>query len=589
MKTENMLCFSSKNKIRAFFSQWKQLLIPCCFLLLPFALSGQTEQNEKQKRIDNKIHRIRQLTCKTEFGKADSCYTDFISVYDSKGNITEMISSVGKPYETRSTYSYNEQGKLTTVKQISKSDTSVSVYTYDQYGNKTGNTHYRNSVLYGRETFLYKNKLLVSTEFYDSKNELTTKTSYTYSGNDILLFCRWSNIKTGISGVTHFDSKEQPVNDTTWNGSQLSSTTVRIYERDTLVYERNTSANGMAAVMIYTYNTKKQLIRRESFSFDQNDSSRTVKACTYLYSYDTRDNLIEESSNTNSATTSARFVYDENGNRTENKNNRKENERTVAKYYYNEKKELVREVHSRSGTDSTIAEFSYDAAHHKTEETIYKSKLKQSSGYIYDKNGFLVSEKRYMYDRNDSALLYYEINYENNGKGKPVKAIHSDYSAGMLLTQNGVRNSTSPAYTFTMRYTYDERDSLLSILGDKSEPAHRPLDNDVRYIYNKNGYLAAVETYYPGSEQLKFERRYERDEKGRITSVKIYIGKEIKPFTTIRLFYDDKGVLTDQCSYSTWGELTEHLHYLYDEAGHRIAEIDMGKSGSYTKYTYETY
>ncbi len=552
-------------------------------VLISVTTSAQTEWNETEKRVANNIKTIITETCYQQFGKSDSCVATDISTYDRKGRLLQSISDPKGPYKTETTYDYDNRGNRTSYQAISRTDTFVVKDKYDANGNHMKRVSTRNGIVQESYSWVYSGKKLTSHVSTNNINGVTTReVRYTYDQNNNLISTTWKGGGADNIVTASYNEKHQRLIDSTksLNGNVLSVTTY-LYIEDTIASVHTSWTNGASTTTKFTYDALKRRTKIETI-----DSTQLYKYTSTEYIYDISGNMIARISTSGSHSDTTFFAYDNNENRVSQRSSRWRPEVIKRQYQYSDSGQLIKYAEIRMPRDTNSIFFEYDNEGRKIRSKQRMGQIFDITDYSYDANGFLINEKKSALLR-DSMTLYYEIEYHNDEEGKHVEAIHKSYVLRNVLLREDPKYKSTPPSTFTMIYTYDERDSLLSTIGKDTNDTWS--DQPRRYYYGENGKLSKGEIYYAGRNKLKSRAHYEYNDSGNVTLIENYLAGEDKPFDTYCFYYDSNGRLVHTLKYSVWGELIEHTINVYDEKGQLIKVVEGERVSTYRRYSYERY
>lgn len=555
----------------------------CCIVLfITSSLAAQTGWNESGKRVANNIKVITIENCRQEFGKPDSCSVQEINTYDRNGRLIECASAPNEVYGSQNTYTYNRNGQLIRYQQIHRSDTVTTANEYDANGHRVKSVSMKNGKTTSVTTMKYDGIKLISSVTKNEQGEIVVDSKYTYDQLGKLRTLEWTNKDSDYKCITHYNEKKNRLVDSVMNYSgELTAVYIYEYENDTISSQRKYNLTGFVSETRYTYDSLQRLIHSEVIDSINPYNSRATK-----FIYDVSGNLIETIEYGSTFYYSRKYTYDQNGKLIlETSGTRPES--IVTSYTYSDKGELLTIIGVQSSLDTIMNE--YDKSGLKIRMKFIQGNLANWTDYAYDNNGYIVNEKKYLQIASDSAVFYYEIEYHNDNEGKHVEAIYKDYSLRNINAQLTHKVNSLPPATFTMVYSYDERDSLLSFAGSTTDKDQRIGEQTIKYTYGRNGKVQEVKYYYAGTDQLRNRIVHEYDDSGRVVITRYFFSKDSIPYRTYRYYYDSHNRLSHKCQYSVWGELIEHTINIYDDKGRLIKVIDGGKGESYRKYSYETY
>ncbi len=385
--------------------------------------------------------------------------------YDANGNVILEKTTCNKPAEADSykqtDYEYDLRNRLVKVKTYnSGTPENYTQYYYDKVGNKLRMYTGLSSPLTIRgldDVTGDDNEYSVTGYEYDSFNRLTgmtdpmgRKESFTYdlNGNMINESDRNGNIITmTYDGLNRILSKSVVTPDRkgdktysftyTLTGNKLSSSgeaTNTIYQYDDLGRLIKEKENG-GIEKTYTYDVSNN---RESFLLSQNGTAK-IKM---FYEYDNLERLWKVRENSESATPTATYGYDSNGNRT-----------TLAyingdltRYFYNLSNKLTLLVNEKDYIYLSSYSYTYNLDGNQASKTDDTGKI---TNYEYDGLGRLTSEAV-----TGENPIYYTYDDNNNRDTMSIGSAVTTYSYdrnNRLVTEVNVNNGI----TETTRYSYD--------------------------------------------------------------------------------------------------------------------------------------
>ncbi|MGA7496562.1 MAG: RHS repeat-associated core domain-containing protein [Isosphaeraceae bacterium] len=244
------------------------------------ANGNRTQVQDSLGGVTNYIYDADNELTSEQFGGTGQTPLRIDLTYDADGEIlteTRYSNLAGTQVVVVSSYTYNNDGQITSLVDVNGSGNTVAdfTYTYDQAGRLTSD-----------------DSLGVTTTYtYDADNELLSESSslatidYSYDAN---------GNRTGGGNVVGPDN--QLLSDGTWNYT---------YDADGNLVQEVGIATGPDAGLTwtYTYNNRNQMT-----SAVETQGSTTLESVTYTY--DVFGNRIEEDTTSGSSTQVTRFAYD---------------------------------------------------------------------------------------------------------------------------------------------------------------------------------------------------------------------------------------------------------------------------------------
>jgi len=241
---------------------------------------NRTQVQDSLGGVTNYIYDADNELTSEQFGGTGQTPLRIDLTYDADGEIlteTRYSNLAGTQVVVVSSYTYNNDGQITSLVDVNGSGNTVAdfTYTYDQAGRLTSD-----------------DSLGVTTTYtYDADNELLSESSslatidYSYDAN---------GNRTGGGNVVGPDN--QLLSDGTWNYT---------YDADGNLVQEVGIATGPDAGLTwtYTYNNRNQMT-----SAVETQGSTTLETVTYTY--DVFGNRIEEDTTSGSSTQVTRFAYD---------------------------------------------------------------------------------------------------------------------------------------------------------------------------------------------------------------------------------------------------------------------------------------
>ena len=244
--------------------------------------------------------------------------------YDEMGNVTSMKDVTGE-----STYTYDEAGRL--IRAVDGSDKSVS-YSYDGFGNLSTLTYPDGSVV-----------------------------RYTYDANGQL-----SDIRSKDGQVTYeYDAEGNVLKITRKNANGETGTTVLSYDDLNRVKNLVNTCNGtVISAYGYAYDNRSNITKETVLLYADGKETRKESS----YQYDVLGELTKSCTKENGKETVVAYTYDPNGNRVRMETTSGDEKQTVI-YGYDHGR-LVHEEEITDGITTCVTDRSYDRAGNLVEETI---------------------------------------------------------------------------------------------------------------------------------------------------------------------------------------------------------------------------
>ena len=244
--------------------------------------------------------------------------------YDEMGNVTSMKDVTGE-----STYTYDEAGRL--IRAVDGSDKSVS-YSYDGFGNLSTLTYPDGSVV-----------------------------RYTYDANGQL-----SDIRSKDGQVTYeYDAEGNVLKITRKNANGEAGTTILSYDDLNRVKNLVNTCNGtVISAYGYAYDNRSNITKETVLLYADGKETRKESS----YQYDVLGELTKSCTKENGKETVVAYTYDPNGNRVRMETTSGDEKQTVIYGYDHDR--LVHEEEITDGITTCITDRSYDRAGNLVEETI---------------------------------------------------------------------------------------------------------------------------------------------------------------------------------------------------------------------------
>ena len=535
---------------------------------------------------------------------------------DDKGRIKSIVS----PTDKKVTYTYDENGDLASVTDVSGEVTQfiyedhyltdiidprgvkVSRNIYDDSGRliKTidadGNEIKYDHDVDGREERITDRNGNVTRYIYDQYGNIlkqtdpmgnTVRNTYDKNGNPATKTDAMGNVTTysyDSTGnmLTMTDAEGHTVTNEYNSKGQLTSIDAMGITAMTVAYDSkgNTTSttDAMGNDIDYSYDTKGRL------------TSVADEIGSYMnMTYDSNGNVI---SATNGAGTTAQFTYDADGNctaKTLTYTSDGARKTVTEQYFYDNSGNLVKIIDS----DGNVTTTEYNSMGKVSSATDEKGR---KTTYDYDDFGNLVkisysdgTTETFTYDREGNNLTATDrlgrtvtMTYDKVGN-----LLSKTYPNGATVTYSYDKNynliSETSASGGTTYYEYDKigrNTAITDALGNRTSFAYNsksqlesmtdPMGNVYTYSYDDNG--NRIKTTYPDGSSVSSTY----DARGRVTSQTDQHGYKTK------YAYDGGDRLT-----SVTDALGNTTKYTYDEVGNLTSVTDA--NGNVTRYTYDDF